>query len=168
MRRELLLFVRRDDALFLQMSQGTYLQSEDFLPCKATPKLFLNRRLDIDYNSIRTLRLDNMIWTLTSTGPDLHEASKHQPKHAVQLWQILVVLLFQKFPSTPSKSGRDSSCIGKLISLAFSAYLERPKRSPYVAWASIFVRPLPAVRTSLANRLGFNMTQAVTPSQLDP
>ena len=98
-----------------------------------------------------------MIYTLPSTGPDLHEASKYQLKHAVQLWQIMVVLLFRQFLSTPSESGRDSSCIGKLISLAFHAYLERPKRSPYVAWASIFVRPLPAVRTSLANRLGFNM-----------
>ena len=127
------------------------------MPCKATSKLFPKRRLEIDYNSIKTRRLDNMIWTPPSTGPDLHEASKYQPKDAVQLWQILVVLLFQKFPSTLSESGRDSSCIVNLISLAFHAYLEHPKRSPYVARASFFVRPLPAVRTSLANRMGFNM-----------
>ena len=27
-----------------------------------------------------------MIWTLSSTGPNLHEASKYQPKHAYQSW----------------------------------------------------------------------------------
>src|SRR6185503_13697586 len=42
-----------------------------------------------------------------------------------------------------------------LISLAFQRYVERPKRRPYVAWASVFVRPAPAVRTGLANKSDF-------------
>src|SRR6185503_9439285 len=48
-----------------------------------------------------------------------------------------------------------------LISLAFQRYIERPKRSPYVAWAYVFVRPAPAVRTGLANKSDFNVDWAL-------
>jgi hypothetical protein len=54
--------------------------------------------------------------------------------------QILDVILLRRFLSALGIFLRGTSEVGKLISLAFQRYLERKKRSPYVTWASIFVR----------------------------
>jgi hypothetical protein len=69
--------------------------------------------------------------------------------------QILDVMLWL-FSSPSSIFWRGTSWVGKLISLAFQRYLECWKRSLYVSWASVFVRPTPAIRTRFANKLDFN------------
>src|SRR5581483_10067175 len=84
------------------------------------------------------------------------------PKTSVAApWQILDVILFRRFPSTPSEFWHETTWVGKLISLSFQRYIERPKRSPYVAWASVLMRPTPAVRTRLEVELDFNSNWAM-------
>ena len=75
-------------------------------------------------------------------------------------WQILDVILRLNFPSTRSVFWHGTTWVGKLISLAFRRRVERPNQSPYAAWASVFVRPCPAVRTELVNKLDSNVDWA--------
>ena len=42
--------------------------------------------------------------------------------------------------------GPQTRAIGKVFSLAFRAYLERPNPSPYATWPSVLVRAVPRVR----------------------
>ena len=95
--------------------------------------------------------------TLGRTRPSSPKTSS--PK--TDFTQILGIHLRRQFPSPRSIFWHGTTWIGKLISLAFRRYVECPKRSPYAAWASIFVRPAPGVRTGLTNKLDFNVDWAL-------
>ena len=58
-------------------------------------------------------------------------------------WQILDVHLFRRFLLTHKEFGHETSAIGKCVSLAFHPYVERPKRTPYVAGATKTSRTAP-------------------------
>ena len=61
-------------------------------------------------------------------------------------WQILDVILFWRFPLTPDEFLHGARSIGKLISLAFLAYVERPKNSTYATWVTVLVCAAPEFR----------------------
>ena len=60
--------------------------------------------------------------------------------------QFLEVDLFELFPLTPDEFDYETDAIGKIISLAFHPYKERPHPSPYAAWATVLVQPVPGIR----------------------
>ena len=70
-------------------------------------------------------------------------------------WKIMNVNLQRNFLSTPKSKRCGTRWVGKLISLAFRQYVECPKRSPYVAWASVLLRSGPTLRTDDENKLDF-------------
>ena len=72
------------------------------------------------------------------------------PKDCVAAaWQILDIHLFQRFLSTPNEFRPQTGVIRSSMKLSFHPYKEHPKRTPYVAWASIFVWAAPGLRDGL-------------------
>jgi hypothetical protein len=50
---------------------------------------------------------------------------------------VLEMILFRRLCVTPILVDHETSCVGKLISLVFYVYKERPNRSSYVSYTSI-------------------------------
>jgi hypothetical protein len=75
-------------------------------------------------------------------------------------YHILVVMFLRWFPSTPGVFWCGTSWVGNLILLVFQRYLERRKRSSYVALAFVFVTPTLAVQTRFMNKLDFKSSWA--------
>ena len=73
-----------------------------------------------------------------------------RPKNGdATLRQIMDVILFRRFHSTPDEFGPETSAIGSVLKLSFHPYQVRPNLTPYATWASILVRAIPGVRDGL-------------------
>ena len=57
--------------------------------------------------------------------------------------------LYLTIPVDSNEFGPQTSAVGCSLKLSFHPYKEHPKRTPYVAWASILVRAAPALRDGL-------------------
>jgi hypothetical protein len=60
------------------------------------------------------------------------------------LWKVNIAcprywktILFRRLRVTPVLVDHETGCVGKLISLVFHVYKERPNQRPYVSYASI-------------------------------
>jgi hypothetical protein len=63
--------------------------------------------------------------------------------------QNLDATLFGRFPKTQNEFGPQTSRIGSYMKLTFQPYVERRKRTPFVAWASVLPKTTPGPRVGL-------------------
>jgi len=63
--------------------------------------------------------------------------------------QILDVILFRRFPSTPDEFGPETGPIGRVLELSFQPYRVRPNPIPYSTEAPVLVQTAPGLRNGL-------------------
>jgi hypothetical protein len=87
-----------------------------------------------------------MLQFLSTSVPTLEsEVVLNQRKHNsnedddVIMPIVTVSTLFQKSSLISDEFWHGASCIRRVIFLAFCAYVEHPKQSPYVIWTSILI-----------------------------
>ena len=77
--------------------------------------------------------------------------------------QILDVILFRQFPSTPDEFGPETGAIGSVLKLSYQPYKELPNPSPYATVVPVLVQTAPGLRNGLEVKFDWASNLGWTP-----